>query len=609
MFSHAFGVLQKVGKSLMLPVAVLPVAGLLLGLGATDFHGYVPAVVLALMKNSGDVIFANLPLIFAIGVALGFTENDGVSGIAATIGYLVMTATLGVIAKVEGIEPDMIMGIPSIQTGVFGGILAGGLAAWMFNRYYRITLPSYLGFFAGKRFVPIVTAIGAIVLGGILSFIWPPIGSGIKAFSHWAAVSDPRTAATVYGFVERLLIPFGLHHIWNVPFFFEMGSYLDPTTGKTVHGDITRFFAGDPSAGILAGAFLFKMFGLPAAAIAIWHCANPEKKVAVGGMMISAALTSFLTGITEPIEFAFLFVAPLLYFIHACLAASAQFVANTLGMRMGFTFSQGGIDFLMFNLVGNKGTHAWYVLVLGPIYAVIYYGVFRFFIARFNLKTPGREDDTVETAPPATSGTGGRPRELVLAFGGRSNITSLDACITRLRISVKDPARVNEAKLKALGAAGVMRVGNGVQAIFGPPSENLKTDMQEYLKTAGSDADLAPAGTPVTPDEPMANAGATAAAVLAGSAQSSAQEIARAERIRAALGGAANIIKLEALAATRLRVELSDISRIDAAALKAAGVPATQALKNGAIDLLVGLGAENLANALHWTPTAHPTPA
>jgi PTS system glucose-specific IIC component len=598
--------LQKVGKSLMLPVAVLPVAGLLLGLGATDFHGYVPAVVLALMKNSGDVIFANLPLIFAIGVALGFTENDGVSGIAATIGYLVMTATLGVIAKVEGIEPDMIMGIPSIQTGVFGGILAGGLAAWMFNRYYRITLPAYLGFFAGKRFVPIVTAIGAILLGGILSFVWPPIGSGIKDFSHWAAVSDPRTAATIYGFIERLLIPFGLHHIWNVPFFFEMGSYLDPTTGKTVHGDITRYFAGDPTAGILAGAFLFKMFGLPAAAIAIWHCAKPEKKVAVGGMMISAALTSLLTGITEPIEFAFMFVAPVLYLIHACLAASAQFVANTLGMRMGFTFSQGGIDFLMFNLIGGKATHAWYVFILGPIYAVIYYGVFRFVITRFNLKTPGREDETVESAPLAASGTGGRSRELVLAFGGRSNITSLDACITRLRISVKDPARVDEAKLKALGAAGVVRVGNGVQAIFGPLSENMKTDMQEYLKTAGSDAELAPAGTPVAQDAATAS-GVAAAATAA--AQSSAQQSARAEKIRAALGGAANIVKLDALAATRLRVELSDVSRIDAAALKAAGVPATQALANGAIDLLVGLGAEDLANALRWAPTGHPTPA
>jgi PTS system glucose-specific IIC component len=591
MFKNAFGVVQKVGKSLMLPVAVLPVAGLLLGLGATDFHGYVPAIVLALMKNAGDVIFGNLPLIFAIGVALGFTENDGVSGVAATIGYLVMTATLGVIAKAEGVEPDTIMGIPSIQTGVFGGILAGGLAAWMFNRYYRIALPAYLGFFAGKRFVPIVTAIGAIVLGGILSIVWPPIGSAIKAFSQWAAVSDPRTAATVYGFVERLLIPFGLHHIWNVPFFFEAGSFMDPTTGKVVHGDINRFFAGDPTAGILAGAFLFKMFGLPAAAIAIWHCAKPEKKVAVGGIMVSAALTSFLTGITEPIEFAFLFVAPVLYFIHACLAASAQFVANTLNMHMGFTFSQGGIDFLMFNLIGNTATHAWYVFILGPIYAVIYYSVFRFVITRFDLKTPGREDDTVEAVAVGTSGVGGRSRDLVLAFGGRSNIRSLDACITRLRITVDNPSLVDDGRLKALGAAGVVRVGNGVQAIFGPLSENMKTDMQEYLKTAGSEAELAPAGTP-------AAEAAAPVATAAVSAPSPTQQTARAEKIRAALGGAANIRKLEALAATRLRVVLSDASRLDTAALKAAGVPATQSFSSGELDLIVGLEAESLAGAM-----------
>ncbi|HTJ93698.1 MAG TPA: PTS glucose transporter subunit IIBC [Pararobbsia sp.] len=597
MFKNAFGVVQKVGKSLMLPVAVLPVAGLLLGLGATDFHGYVPAIVLALMKNAGDVIFANLPLIFAIGVALGFTENDGVSGVAATIGYLVMTATLGVIARAEGVEPDTIMGIPSIQTGVFGGILAGGLAAWMFNRYYRITLPSYLGFFAGKRFVPIVTAIGAIVLGGILSVVWPPIGSAIKAFSQWAAVSDPRTAATIYGFVERLLIPFGLHHIWNVPFFFEAGSFLDPTTGKVVHGDINRFFAGDPTAGILSGAFLFKMFGLPAAAIAIWHCAKPEKKVAVGGMMVSAALTSFLTGITEPIEFAFLFVAPGLYFIHACLAASAQFVANTLDMHMGFTFSQGAIDFVMFNLIGNKATHAWYVFILGPIYALIYYAVFRFVITRFNLKTPGREDDTVAVAA-GTSGIGGRSRDLVLAFGGRSNIKSLDACITRLRITVDNPALVDDGRLKALGAAGVLRIGNGVQAIFGPLSENMKTDMQDYLKTAGSDADLA------SIDLHSAQATAPAAAsTVAATPQT--VSTARADRIRAALGGVANIRKLEALAATRLRVVLADASRIDIAALKEAGVPATQSFSSGELDLIVGLDAPGLAGAINPAEYSH----
>jgi PTS system glucose-specific IIC component len=595
MFKNAFGVVQKVGKSLMLPVAVLPVAGLLLGLGATDFHGHVPAIVLALMRNAGDVIFANLPLIFAIGVALGFTENDGVSGIAATIGFLVMTATLGVIAKAQGVETDTIMGIASIQTGVFGGILAGGLAAWMFNRYYKISLPPYLGFFAGKRFVPIVTAIGAIVLGAILSVVWPPIGGLIKAFSHWAAVSDPRMAATIYGFVERLLIPFGLHHIWNVPFFFEAGSFVDPATGKIVHGDINRFFAGDPTAGILSGAFIFKMFGLPAAAIAIWHCAKPEKKVAVGGMMVSAALTSFLTGITEPIEFAFLFVAPVLYLVHACLAALAQFVANTLDMHMGFTFSQGAIDFVMFNLIGNKSTHAWYVFFLGPIYAVIYYGVFRFFISRFDLKTPGREDDVADAVSPgAAPGPGGRSRDLVLAFGGRSNITSLDACITRLRITVANPALVDDARLKALGAAGVLRMGNGVQAIFGPLSENMKTDMQEYMKTAGSEADLAPADAAAA-SAPPATATATAAT---SPALAMADLSARAERIRAALGGAGNIGSLHALALTRLRVRLSDPARLDAAALRSAGVPATQPLPNGEIDLIVGLGAADLAGAM-----------
>jgi PTS system glucose-specific IIC component len=285
-----------------------------------------------------------------------------------------------------------------------------------------------------------------------------------------------------------------------------------------------------------------------------------------------------------------------LYLIHACLAASAQFVANTLGMRMGFTFSQGGIDFVMFNLIGNKSTHAWYVFILGPIYAVIYYGVFRFVITRFNLKTPGREDDTVETAKVSTAGVGGRSRELVLAFGGRSNIDSLDACITRLRISVKDPALVNEGKLKALGAAGVVRVGNGVQAIFGPLSENMKTDMHEYLKTAGSEADLAAAdGTAVA--EATAPT-ATAIGSAQASAHSTTQQAARVEKIRAALGGVANIQKLDALAATRLRVGLRDASRLDTAALKAAGVPATQTLTNGEFDLIVGLDAPNLAGAM-----------
>lgn len=585
MFSQSFAFLQKIGKALMLPVAVLPVAGLLLGIGATDFHtqSTVALAILSLMKNAGDVIFGNLPLIFAVGVALGFTENDGVAAIAAVIGHLVTTVTLGVMAGLMGVKPDTIMGLPSIQTGVFGGILAGGLAAYMFNRYYRIKLPEYLGFFAGKRFVPIVTAISAIALGVALSFIWPPIGNAIKSFSQWAAVSDPRTAATVYGFVERLLLPFGLHHIWNVPFFFEIGAFPDAVSGKMIHGDINRFFAGDPTAGILSGAFLFKMFGLPAAAIAIWHSAKPENRVKVGGIMISAALTSFLTGITEPIEFSFLFVAPVLYFLHACLAASAQFIANTLDMHMGFTFSQGGIDFLMFNLIGDKAKHAWYVFILGPIYAAIYYGVFRFVIAKFNLKTPGREDESADAGE--TVSEDARARELVLAFGGRSNISSLDACITRLRIAVREPAKVNQAKLKSMGASGVVVVGTGIQAIFGPQSENLKTDMEIYLRGAGADAEVdAPASAP--------------APVLHAATPTPAADQNQAAALLQALGGKANLAKVEAIAHTRLRVELKQGSQFNQDAAHAAGVAAMQEVAPGVWHLIVGDRAASLAQAL-----------
>ena len=598
MFQNSFSVLQKIGKALMLPVAVLPVAGLLLGIGATDFHttNTVLLTILALMKNSGDVIFGNLPVIFAIGVALGFTENDGVAAIAATIGFLVMNATLGVMAGVMGVTPDTIMGIPSIQTGVFGGILAGGLAAVMFNRFFRISLPSYLGFFAGKRFVPIVTAIGAIGLGALLSFIWPPIGGAIKAFSQWAAVSDPRTAATVYGFVERLLLPFGLHHIWNVPFFFEMGSFTD-ASGKLVSGDINRFFAGDPTAGILSGAFLFKMFGLPAAAMAIWHTAKPANRSIIGGIMISAALTSFLTGITEPIEFSFLFVAPVLYFIHACLAASTQFIANSIGMHMGFTFSQGGIDFLMFNLIGNKSQHAAYVFILGPIYAAIYYAVFRFVIIKFNLKTPGREDEVVGADAVAISeGQHGRAIDLVQAFGGRSNITSLDACITRLRISVKDANRVDSARLKALGAAGVMVVGNGIQAIFGPLSENLKGEMEDYLKVAGAEADA-----PLKPSAASASALTSTASVPVGNASKAVDAWVReaAVGLLAALGGRANLRTLEAVAFTRLRVEFVDAAQFDEAAAKLAGVVAVMHVSPAVMHLIVGDKAEQFASVMN----------
>jgi PTS system glucose-specific IIC component len=586
--SNAFSFLQKIGKSLMLPVAVLPVAGLLLGLGAAHFP-WLPAQLSAIMEQAGGAIFGNLPLIFAVGVALGFTENDGVAGIAAIIGYLVMLATTGVMAGVLGHEPSTIMGMKAMETGVFGGILAGGLAAVMFNRFFRISLPPWLGFFAGKRFVPIITALGAIVLGAALAVAWPPVQAGIKSFSHWAAVSDTRTAVTVYGFVERLLIPFGLHHIWNVPFFFEMGSFA-VAPGKTVSGDITRFFAGDPTAGVLAGAFFFKMFGLPGAALAIWRCARPEHRTRVGGLMVSAALTSFLTGITEPIEFAFMFVAPVLYLIHAVLAAGAQFIGATLHMHMGFTFSQGAIDYVVFNLLGTNAQGAWLVLVVGPIYALVYYGVFTFAIRRFDLKTPGRESDPASASAvpaPATATAGGKALELVLAFGGRANIASLDACITRLRVAVRDPARVDTARLKALGAAGVVTVGNGIQAIFGPLSENLKTDMAQCLATAGAAAD---GSAPSAPAAPAPSAPVPAAEGAPGLRT-------RRERIEAALGGRANIRALTAIAATRLRVELADEARLDGAALDGAGVMAHQRTAPGVVHLIVGLDAAALARA------------
>src|SRR3954466_2526828 len=428
-FKNAFALLQKIGKCMMLPVSVLPIAGILLGVGAAEFS-WLPESVSLIMKNSGDAIFGNLPLLFAIGVAIGLTNNDGVSALASTTGYVVFLAAMGVCAKLRGIETTAIMGIPSIQTGVFGGIIVGIVAAWAFNRFYKIQLPPYLGFFAGKRSVPIITSFAVIFVGIVLSFVWPPIGNGIKAFSDWAVHGRPVMAFTIYGWVERALIPFGLHHIWNVPFFFEAGSFTDPATGKVVQGEIARYIAGDPTAGHMTGGYLFKMWGLPAAAFAMWHAARPENRAKVGGIMVSAALTAFLTGITEPIEFAFLFVAPVLYAIHALFAGAAYFLCIVLGIKHGFTFSHGLIDYVVLFL---KSHNALWLLVLGPVWAAVYYGIFSFAIRRFNLLTPGREVETESTRAARDVSGDQFALQLVRAFGGRTNLVSLDACITRLR--------------------------------------------------------------------------------------------------------------------------------------------------------------------------------
>jgi PTS system glucose-specific IIC component len=603
-WNHAFGLLQKMGKSLMLPVSVLPVAGLLLGLGSarlielqqieqglleTSKFWWLPEWLATIMRNSGDAIFASMPLIFAIAVAIGYTGNDGVSALAATVGLMVFLATLGAVATGMGLETTSVLGVSTLDTGVFGGLIMGCVAAYMFNRFFRISLPPYLGFFAGKRFVPIITALAAILVGLLMSVIWPPVGAVINSFAQSAAEGQnvPLTVA-VYGFVERLLLPFGLHHVWNVPFFFEIGSFQDPITGEIVRGDIARFFAGDPTAGILGGAYWFKMFGLPAAAIAIWHSAKPKNRKQVGGLMISAALTSFLTGITEPIEFSFLFVAPVLFGVHAVMAGFCDWLFVTLGGRMGFTFSHGLIDFVLFSSLGTK---VWLIPALAPVFAALYYFTFRFMIWQFDLKTPGREDD-VETDEATAAITGDQAemaKALVLAFGGRSNIKNLDACITRLRITVNDMAKVNVPRLKALGASGVLQMGQNAQAIFGPRSDNLKTDMADYLKTAGPEADAVEVPVEGFGDDTLPALAQIPADPQAGE---------KAEAMVAALGGANNIRAVDPVALTRLRVEVTDAAAVDEAALQASGVQGLMRLQDDVLHLVIGLNAEQYAGEM-----------
>jgi len=615
LFSRAFGFLQKIGKSLMLPVSVLPVAGILLGVGGAFIGGYqrraqamgictldgVPSpcnvedavgdplaagivakplyVFLQILQGSGAPIFAALPLIFAIGVALGLAKNDGVAALAATVGYLVMNGTIGVVSQARGIETATVLGQETLDTSVFGGIVIGGIAAYMFNRFFRIKLPSYLGFFAGKRFVPIVTAFAAIALGVVLAFVWPPIGYLINVGANGIVKANPPVAVFVYGLVERSLLPFGLHHIWNAPFFFTLnvGGWSD------CNGILTCFFAGHPESGILGGGFLFKMFGLSGAALAMWRAARPENRVRIGSIMLAGALTAFLTGITEPLEFSFLFVAPLLYVVHAFLAGLSFPIMYLLGGRLGYTFSHGAIDYGLFYA---NDIRPWLVLVIGPIYFVVYFLVFSLLIRVFNLKTPGREEDTTEPGEAREDAADRFSQQLVLAFGGRSNITDLDACITRLRVGVKDINRADQSKLKALGAAGVLLVGNNMQAIFGTRSENLKTDMEEYLKTAGDEAEIPDEAAREISYQPTGGATVRLRDPMAPE---------KARGIIDGLGGQDNIVKVDAVAETRLRVKVKDTSVVDEDVLKGAGISGFVVLGEGMLHLLAGLNADQYA--------------
>ncbi|MDT8860930.1 glucose-specific PTS transporter subunit IIBC [Alkalihalobacillus sp. MEB130] len=522
MFKNSFGVMQRVGKALMLPVALLPAAGILLAFGNAlqnpDMIARIPAleagwvVMLAsIMENAGDIVFANLALLFAVGVAIGLSNGDGVAGLAALIGYLIINVTMSVMGGYGDWSPEMIsgdpgisnvLGIPTLQTGVFGGIIAGLLAAYTYKKYFNIELPSYLGFFAGKRFVPIATAFFGLLIGIALYFVWPTIQVGLNNLSYLMVETNQTASAFIFGVIERALIPFGLHHIFYSPFWFEFGQYTN-AAGEVIRGDQRMFFAqlrdgAELTAGtFMTGKFPFMMFGLPAAALAIYHCARPEQKKMVAGIMGSAALTSFLTGITEPIEFSFLFVAPVLFAIHTVFAGLSFMVMQILDVKIGMTFSGGVIDFLLFGVLPNR-TDWWLVIPVGLIFAVIYYFGFRFAIKKFNLMTPGREE-MAEDDQPAAGKVSELPYNVLKALGGKENLTNLDACITRLRVSVSDIDKVEKDTLKKLGASGVMTMGNNIQAIFGPRSDQIKQQMQDIIsgRTPAPVEEAAPANEAV----------------------------------------------------------------------------------------------------------------
>lgn len=495
-----FGQLQRIGKALMLPVAILPAAGLLLAIG-TAIQGealqhYLPFIqnggvqnVAKLMTAAGSIIFENLPMIFALGVAIGLASGDGVAAIAAFVGYIIMNKTMGDFLQVTPknvTDPASgyasILGIPTLQTGVFGGIIIGALAAWCYNKFYNINLPSYLGFFAGKRFVPIMMATTSFILAFPMALIWPTIQTGLNAFSTGLLDSNTGVAVFLFGFIKRLLIPFGLHHIFHAPFWFEFGSWKN-AAGEIIHGDQRIFIeqireGAHLTAGkFMQGEFPVMMFGLPAAALAIYHSAKPENKKVVAGLMGSAALTSFLTGITEPLEFSFLFVAPLLFFIHAVLDGLSFLTLYLLDVHLGYTFSGGFIDYVLLGVLPNK-TQWWLVIPVGLVYAVIYYFVFRFLIVKLKYKTPGREDKQSQAV---TASATELPYAVLEAMGGKANIKHLDACITRLRVEVNDKSKVDVPGLKDLGASGVLEVGNNMQAIFGPKSDQIKHEMQQIM--------------------------------------------------------------------------------------------------------------------------------
>ena len=561
--------LQRVGGALMLPIAVLPIAGLLLRLGQPDLLNS------ASMAAAGGAIFANLGLLFAAGVAVGLArENHGAAGLAAVVAYLVATEGAKVLIAVP---PDALTGLADRardlaladykaheigKLSVLVGILCGLMSGALYNRFYNISLPSYLAFFGGRRFVPIVSGFAGLGLALVFGLLWQSVEAGMNALSE-AVLHVGAAGLFVYGVLNRVLIITGLHHIINSIAWFLLGEYHGIT------GDQNRFFhTNDPSAGaFMSGFFPVMMFGLPAACLAMYHTALPERRAVVGGLLGSIALTSFLTGVTEPIEFTFMFLAPALYAVHALLTGVAFIIMNALKVRLGFTFSAGLFDYVE-NF--NRAARPLLLLPVGALYFALYYFLFRVVIVKFDLRTPGR-DPTESAAAPAAPPPAQRARDYLAALGGAANIVALDACATRLRLRVANQAAVDAAALKRLGAAGLVRPGpDTLQVVVGPVADQLAGEMRAVLRAAGE------AGAPQSAGAPgQVNA----------------------ERLLAALGGRANVRTVEAVAG-RLRVSVADAGRIDAGAVRALGFRGVALPSVGVAHVLTGPGAPEAAAAI-----------
>ncbi|MGN1421373.1 MAG: glucose PTS transporter subunit IIA [Eubacterium sp.] len=528
-----FGVLQRVGRSFMLPIALLPIAGLLLGIGSSFtnpttietyrlsgiiYEGGVLYTILDIMSKAGSAVFDNLALLFAMGVAIGMAKKEkAVAALSGAVSYLIMNTSISALINANGGVEAMAenstttaLGITTLQMGVFGGIIVGLGVAALHNRFYKIQLPQILSFFGGTRFVPIVCSVVYLIVGIIMFYVWPVVQSGISMLGG-LVLNSGYIGTLLYGIIERALIPFGLHHVFYMPFWqTELGGSMI-IDGVTVTGAQNIFFAQLASKStevfsvsatrFMAGKFPFMIFGLPAAALAMYKAARPEKKKVVGGLLLSAALTSMLTGITEPLEFTFLFVAPLMYVVHCVLAGLSYMLMHILNVGVGMTFSGGIIDLTLFGILqGNAKTNWIWIIIVGIIYAIVYYFLFYFMITKLNLKTPGREADDEETrlytrADAGRAGTGAKASSddivsalILKGLGGKNNISDIDCCATRLRITVKNPDLVDDSRLKQSGASGVIKKGNGIQVVYGPQVSVIKSKFEDFLDTAQSDS-------------------------------------------------------------------------------------------------------------------------